>query len=107
VQGGIWSEVHLLGTMALDRYRGYVGQSRATSGTHTWNTRPADPGDHGGRLVRGAVTPAEEVLSPSDAPSRRPSPPSMTPIGWPTRWTESAASIAESSPAGPIRTPAG
>ncbi len=62
VQGGTWSEVHLLGTMALDRYRGYVGQSRATSGTHTWNTPPADPGDHGGRLVWGAATPAEEVL---------------------------------------------
>jgi hypothetical protein len=63
VQGGTWSEVHLLGTVALDRYRGYVGQSRASSGTHTWNTRPADPGDHGGRLIRGAATPAEEVLS--------------------------------------------
>jgi conjugative relaxase-like TrwC/TraI family protein len=62
VQGGTWSEVHMLGTIALDRYRGYVGQSRATTGTHTWNTRPGDPGDHGGRLVRDAATPAEEVL---------------------------------------------
>jgi hypothetical protein len=62
VQGGTWTEVHLLGTVALDRYRGYVGQSRATGGTHTWNTRPTDPGDHGGRLVRGAPTPAQEVL---------------------------------------------
>jgi hypothetical protein len=62
VQGGTWTEVHLLGTAALDRYRGYVGQSRATAGTHTWNTRAVDPGDHGGRLARGAATPAEEVL---------------------------------------------
>jgi hypothetical protein len=62
VEGGTWTEVHLLGTAALDRYRGYVGLSRATAGTHTWNTRPHDPADHGGRLVRGAGTPAEEVL---------------------------------------------
>jgi hypothetical protein len=62
VQGGTWTEVHLLGTAALDRYRGYVGQSRATAATHTWNTRAVDPGDHGGRLVQEAATPAEEVL---------------------------------------------
>ena len=35
VQGGTWTETHLLGTAALDRYRGYVGQSRATLATHT------------------------------------------------------------------------
>jgi hypothetical protein len=63
VQGGTWAEVHLLGTVAVDRYRGYVGQSRATVGTHTWNTRPVDPGDHGGRLVHGADRPAQEVLA--------------------------------------------
>jgi ATP-dependent exoDNAse (exonuclease V) alpha subunit len=62
VQGGTWTETHLLGTPALDRYRGYVGQSRATLATHTWNTPPLDPGDHGGRLVHNADTPPEEVL---------------------------------------------
>ncbi|HSS09608.1 MAG TPA: MobF family relaxase [Acidimicrobiales bacterium] len=63
VQGGTWTEVHLLGTQALDRYRGYVGQSRARQGTHTWNTRPIDPADHGGRLVHSVDTPAGEVLT--------------------------------------------
>jgi hypothetical protein len=47
----------------LDRYRGYVGQSRATLATHTWNTRALDPADHGGRLVHPIDTPAEEVLT--------------------------------------------
>jgi hypothetical protein len=61
VQGATWTEVHLLGTAALDRYRGYVGQSRARAGTHTWNTRAPDPGDHGGRLVHPADNPSEEV----------------------------------------------
>jgi conjugative relaxase-like TrwC/TraI family protein len=63
VQGGTWSEAHLLGTAALDRYRGYVGQSRATLATHTWNTRALDPGDHGGHLVRDANAPAATVLT--------------------------------------------
>jgi hypothetical protein len=63
VQGGTWSEAHLLATVALDRYRGYVGQSRATLATHTWNTRAADPGDHGGGLVNQADSPGEEVLA--------------------------------------------
>jgi conjugative relaxase-like TrwC/TraI family protein len=63
VQGGTWTETHLLGTAALDRYRGYVGQSRATQATHTWNTRTLDPGDHGGHLVRVGETPAEAVLT--------------------------------------------
>jgi hypothetical protein len=61
VQGGTWTETHLLGTAALDRYRGYVGQSRATLATHTWNTRALDPGDHGGRLARSTDSPAQEV----------------------------------------------
>ena len=61
VQGGTWAEVHLLGTAALDRYRGYVGQSRAVVGTHTWNTRALDPGDHGGRLVHAGDSPTAEV----------------------------------------------
>src|SRR6516162_9014236 len=61
VQGGTWTEAHLLGTAALDRHRGYVGQSRATLATHTWNTRALDPGDHGGRLARSTDSPAQEV----------------------------------------------
>jgi conjugative relaxase-like TrwC/TraI family protein len=61
VQGGTWSEAHLLATAGLDRHRGYVGQSRASFATHTWNTRAVDPGDHGGRLARNADTPADEV----------------------------------------------
>ena len=43
VQGGTWDQVHLLATPALDRYRGYVGQSRSIYPTHTWNTTPAAP----------------------------------------------------------------
>jgi hypothetical protein len=38
-----------------------VGQSRARDANHTWNTRAADPSDHGGRLVHAADTPSEEV----------------------------------------------
>ena len=66
VQGGTWDQVHLLATPALDRYRGYVGQSRSIAPTHTWNTTTArvDDGDHGGRLV-GEVysTPAEQIAA--------------------------------------------
>src|SRR6202011_3191491 len=40
-QGGTWHQVHLLGTPALDRFTGYVGQSRGQQPTHTWNTRAA------------------------------------------------------------------
>jgi len=39
-QGGTWTQVHLLGTPALDRCTGYVGLSRGRHPTHTWNTRP-------------------------------------------------------------------
>ncbi len=66
VQGGTWDQVHLLATPALDRYRGYVGQSRSIQPTHTWNTRPKtldDPGDHGGRLVQPYSTRAEQIAA--------------------------------------------
>ena len=66
VQGGTWDQVHLLATPALDRYRGYVGQSRSIQPTHTWNTTPRpsdDPGDHGGRLVEPYSTPAEQIAA--------------------------------------------
>ncbi len=66
VQGGTWDQVHLLATPALDRYRGYVGQSRSIAPTHTWNTtcQPLDDGDHGGRLVnKSQGTPAEQIAA--------------------------------------------
>jgi conjugative relaxase-like TrwC/TraI family protein len=47
-QGGTWRVAHLLGTPALDQYRGYVGQSRSQHPTHTWNTSPSPVIDHGG-----------------------------------------------------------
>src|SRR5205085_4900448 len=60
-QGGTWERVHLLGTAALDRYTGYVGQSRGRLATHTWNVTRIDDGDHGGVVLRRE--PAEEVLT--------------------------------------------
>lgn len=66
VQGGTWAQVHLLATPALDRYRGYVGQSRSIAPTHTWNTTSprADDADHGGRVVgEGYSTPAEVIAA--------------------------------------------
>jgi hypothetical protein len=63
VQGGTWDQVHLLATPALDRYRGYVGQSRSICPTHTWNTTPHPIDDHGGRLVETYSTPAEQIAA--------------------------------------------
>ncbi len=66
VQGGTWDQVHLLATPALDRYRGYVGQSRSIAPTHTWNTthQSLDDGDHGGRLVAEPHgSPAEQIAA--------------------------------------------
>lgn len=59
-QGGTWRQVHLLGTPALDRYRGYVGQSRGQDPTHTWNTRP--DAEYPLSLLADERTPAEAVL---------------------------------------------
>jgi conjugative relaxase-like TrwC/TraI family protein len=50
-QGGTWDHAHLLGSAALDAYRGYTGQSRSRHPTHTWNTALVVDGDHGGRLT--------------------------------------------------------
>src|SRR5205085_673418 len=58
-QGGTWHQVHLLGTPALDRYTGYVGQSRGRQPTHTWNTRPEC--DHPASLVADQRSPSEVV----------------------------------------------
>ncbi len=58
-QGGTWRQVHLLGTPALDRFSGYVGQSRGQLPTHTWNTRPDC--DHPLSLVADDRSPGEAV----------------------------------------------
>jgi hypothetical protein len=50
-QGGTWETCHLLGSAALDGYRGYTGQSRSRQPTHTWNTKQLVPVDHGGMLA--------------------------------------------------------
>jgi conjugative relaxase-like TrwC/TraI family protein len=50
-QGGTWETCHLLGSAALDAYRGYTGQSRSRQPTHTWNTKTLVAVDHGGILV--------------------------------------------------------
>jgi hypothetical protein len=63
VQGGTWDQVHLLATPALDRYRGYVGQSRSIQPTHTWNATPRPIDDHGGKLVQTHSTPAEQIAA--------------------------------------------
>ena len=61
-QGGTWAQVHLLGTSALDRFRGYVGQSRGQFPTHTWNTKRLAEHDHGA-VVDERQSAAEEVLA--------------------------------------------
>jgi hypothetical protein len=48
IQGGTWTQVHLLGNAALARTTGYVGQSRSRRPTHTWNVRPVPDVDVGG-----------------------------------------------------------
>jgi hypothetical protein len=51
VQGGTWTQVHLLGTAALERFTGYVGQSRSRRPTHTWNVAPIPTTDVCGVLA--------------------------------------------------------
>jgi hypothetical protein len=87
VQGGTWAQVHLLATLALDNYRGYVGQSRSVQPTHTWNTIPTPDPDHGGRLVtepgppgraglrRSPQSPAQNLRRRGRLPADQPSPP--------------------------------
>ena len=67
-QGGTWDYVHLLGSAALDNFTGYVGQSRASTVTHTWNVRRLPEGDWGGRLADDRSA-ADQVL---DAVGRAP-----------------------------------
>jgi hypothetical protein len=50
-QGGTWECAHLLGTSALDAFRGYAGQSRSRQPTRTWNTAKVPTVDFGGQLA--------------------------------------------------------
>ena len=67
-QGGTWEACHLLGSAALDAYRGYTGQSRSRQPTHTWNTARVAVVDHGG-AVADRRDAAEQV---ADALARQP-----------------------------------
>ena len=69
-QGGTWEACHLLGSGALDAYRGYTGQSRSRQPTHTWNTARVVVVDHGGVLADQRDA-AEQV---ADALARQPDP---------------------------------
>jgi hypothetical protein len=69
-QGGTWESCHLLGSSALDAYRGYTGQSRSRLPTHTWNTARVGLVDHGGVLSDRRHA-AQQV---ADALRRRPDP---------------------------------
>ncbi|MHB1533181.1 MAG: MobF family relaxase [Acidimicrobiales bacterium] len=69
-QGGTWEACHLLGSPALDAYRGYTGQSRSRQPTHTWNTKPLVVVDHGG-ILADQRDPAEVV---AQALTRQPDP---------------------------------
>ena len=69
-QGGTWETCHLLGSGALDAYRGYTGQSRSRQPTHTWNTTRVAVVDHGGILADQRDA-AEQV---ADALARQPDP---------------------------------
>jgi conjugative relaxase-like TrwC/TraI family protein len=69
-QGGTWEVCHLLGSSALDAYRGYTGQSRSRQPTHTWNTTRVAVVDHGGVLADQRDG-AEQV---ADALARQPDP---------------------------------
>jgi hypothetical protein len=51
IQGGTWTQAHLLGTAALERFTGYVGQSRSRQPTHTWNVTRVPEIDFGGVLA--------------------------------------------------------
>ena len=48
IQGGTWTQARLLGTAALERFTGYVGQSRSRQPTQTWNVARVPEVDLGG-----------------------------------------------------------
>lgn len=60
-QGGTWAQVHVLGSAALDNFKGYVAQSRSKFPTHTWNVSRVIDVDYGG-ILADRHTPEEEVL---------------------------------------------
>ena len=68
IQGGTWTQAHLLGTAALERFTGYVGQSRSRQPTHTWNVTRVPEVDVGG--VPADQRSAEKVVL--DALRRQP-----------------------------------
>jgi hypothetical protein len=69
-QGGTWEACHLLGSAALDIYRGYTGQSRSRQPTHTWNTARVAVVDYGGAPADQRAA-AEQV---AEALARQPDP---------------------------------
>ena len=71
-QGGTWEACHLLGSAALDAYRGYTGQSRSRQPTHTWNTKQLVAVDYGGILADQRD--AGRGGRPGAGPSARPHP---------------------------------
>ena len=60
-QGGTWDHAHLLGSAALDAYRGYTGQSRSRHPTHTWNTTTLDRRSR--RPARRRADPDQQVAA--------------------------------------------
>jgi hypothetical protein len=70
-QGGTWETCHLLGSAALDAYRGYTGQSRSRQPTHTWNTKPLVTVDRGGMLAdqRDAAEVVAQALARQSDPT--------------------------------------
>ena len=77
-QGGTWDHAHLLGTAALDAYRGYTGQSRSIHPTHTWNTATLDDGRPRRPPRRPTHRPRTGRRRPRPASPTRPWPPSTT-----------------------------
>jgi hypothetical protein len=67
-QGGTWDHAHLLGTAALDAYRGYTAQSRSVQPTHTWNTAILPTVDFGGRLAHDPDPELEVAVALSRIP---------------------------------------
>ena len=68
-QGGTWEACHLLGSSALDAYRGYTGQSRSRQPTHTWNTAKVARVDHGGGLADRRGRPSRSLLRSAVSPT--------------------------------------
>jgi hypothetical protein len=60
-QGGTWAQVHVLGSAALDNFKGYVAQSRSKHPTHTWNVSRVIDVDYGG-ILADLRPPEAEVL---------------------------------------------